>query len=133
MDTTKRTTARRISVWVLIFALILTMLSASFTISAHAENGVMGELGDAAKNATEDIGNAARDAVDDVKDEMSDASDGVTNDSDGVIGNESEEADSDTSMDEGRAIGWLGLVIAIVIAIIAIVLIVILVPRKKKK
>ncbi len=129
MDTSKRMTARRISVWVLIFALVLTTLSASFTISAHAKGGVMGDIGDAAKEATSDVGDAVRDVVDGAMD----TTHGRTNDSDGTIGNEKDEASSDTSMDEGRSIGWIGLVIAIAIAIIAIVLIVILVPRKKKR
>ncbi|MBO5938683.1 MAG: hypothetical protein J6Q82_04200 [Clostridia bacterium] len=129
MDISKRNTARRISVWVLIFALILMTLSASFALTAHAKNGVMGEIGDAAKEATSDVGDAVRDVVD----EAADATDGVANDSDGMIGNEKDEAGSDTATDEGTSIGWIGLVIAIVIVIIAIVLIVILIPRKKKR
>ncbi len=131
MDTSKKTTLGRISVWILVFALILTALSASFTISAHAKNGVVGEMGDAAKDMVEDVGDAAENAVDQVKDEMTDATDGKVNDSDGVIGNEKDEPEAE--MDEGRTIGWLGLVIAIVIVLIAIVLIVILIPRKKKR
>ena len=130
MNTTKRSASRRISVWVLIFALILTTLSSAFSISAHAKNSVVGEIGDAAKEATSDVGDAVKDAADQVTEHKND---GDVKDSDGMIGNEKDEASADTSMDEGRKIGWLGLVIALVIVIIAIVLIVILIPRKKRR
>jgi len=132
MITNKRTTAGRISVWVLVFALIFTTLSASFALTAHAKGGVMSDVGDAAREITSDVGDAARDTAD----KISDTANGTVNDSDGMIGNESDETentDHGGAMDEGTSMGWIGLVIAIVIVLIAIVLIIILVPRKKKR
>ena len=130
--TNKKTTLGRISVWVLVFALILTTLSASFTLTAHAKGGVMSDVGDTAREITDDVGNAVRDTADKIED----TDQGTVNDSDGVIGNEKDEnenTDSSATMDEETSMGWIGLVIAIVIVLIAIVLIVILIPRKKKK
>lgn len=128
----KRTTVGRISVWVLIFALIFTTLSASFAITAQAKGGVMNDVGDTAREITDDVGNAVRDTADKIQD----TDQGTVNDSDGVIGNEKNEmenADPGATMDEETSMGWIGLVIAIVIVLIAIVLIVILIPRKKKR
>ena len=136
MDITKRSASRRISVWVLIFALILTVLSSTFVISAHAKNGVMGEIGDAAKHATNEAGDAIKDTADkvtDKADDMMDKDDGTVDDSDGMIGNESDESGSHATTDEGRTVGWLGLIIALAIVLVAIILIVILSPRKKKR
>lgn len=128
----KRTTVGRISVWVLIFALIFTTLSASFALTAHAKGGVMDDIGDTAREITDDVGNAVRDTADKIED----TDQGTVNDSDGMIGNEKDEmenADGNATMDEETSMGWIGLVIAIVIVLIAIILIVILIPRKKKR
>ena len=128
----KRTTVGRISVWVLVFALLFTTLSASFALTAHAKGGVMSDVGDAAREITDDVGNAVRDTADKIED----TDQGTVNDSDGVIGNEKDETentDGSATMDEETSLGWIGLVIAIVIVLIAIVLIVILIPRKKKR
>ncbi len=137
MDTTKKTTAWRISVWVLIFTLILTTISASFAFSVHATGGAIGEMGDAAKDATNSVGDAVDKVTDDIGNAVEDvkdkAPDGTVNDSDGMIGNENDEAGSNATMDEERTVGWLGLVIALAIIVIAIVLIIILIPRKKRK
>ena len=128
MYSNKKTTAKRISVWVLIFALILTMLSSSFVISAHAKGGAMDDIGRAAREATSDVGDAVSDIVDSTKE----TTNGAVNDTDGMIGNEKDEAGAEAP-DDNRSIGWIGLVIAIVIVLIAIVLIVILIPKKKKR
>ena len=136
MDITKRSASRRISVWVLIFALILTVLSSTFVISAHAKNGVIGEMGDAAKEATNEAGNAIKDTADKVTDKtdnMMNKEDGTADDSDGVIGNEQDESGTHNTANEGRTVGWLGLVIALAIVLIAIILIIILIPKKKKR
>ena len=129
----KKKAFRRISIWTLVFALVLTVCS--FTaLSVRADN-FMGDVRDAASDA----GNAVSEAASDVGHAVSDAldmegSDGTVNDSDGIIGNESEEA---TSMDDSASAmqgrGWIGLVIALVIVIIAVVLIIILMPKKKDK
>ena len=126
----KKKALRRISVWTLIFALLLTVLSASM-LSVHAENF----LGDAAR----DVGDAVSDAGHAVSDAVSDAldmngADGAVNDSDGIIGNESAEAPStdDVAKEDGNS-GWIGLAIAILIVVIAVVLIILLIPKKKDK
>lgn len=122
----KKKALRRISVWTLIFALLLTVLSASM-LSVHAENF----LGDAARDvgdAVSDAGHAVSDALD------MNGADGAVNDSDGIIGNESAEAPStdDVAKEDGNS-GWIGLAIAILIVVIAVVLIILLIPKKKDK
>ena len=126
--TNKKSSARRISVWVLIFALIVTTIAASFALTAHAKGGVMDSVGRGAREAVDDVKNAVSDVVDSTKETTS----GAVNDTDGMIGNEKNEAGAEAP-DDNRSIGWIGLVIAIAIVLIAIVLIVILIPKKKKK
>ncbi|MBQ8332077.1 MAG: hypothetical protein IJX94_06235 [Clostridia bacterium] len=129
----KKKALGRISVWTLIFALLLTILSASM-LSVHAENF----LGDKAREAASDVGDAVSDAGNAVSDAVSDAldmkpSDGAANDGDGIIGNESAEAAStDDVKKEDRNSGWIGVVVAILIVVIVVVLIIILIPKKKK-
>ncbi len=126
MDICKKKHFRRVSVWVLIFSLLITACCASLTLSAHAKNFLdegANDVKDAARNAASDVGSAVSDMGDN-------ASDGAVNDHDGVIGNEGTEAAPE---DNGASAGWLGWAIAIAVVLIIVVLIVILIPKKKER
>jgi len=153
----KRKYNRRISVWTLVFALMICVLGSSLLLPAHAK-GMMGDMGaadrgvadlagdvvrdagdmagdavrgvgDAAGDAVRGAGNAAGDAVDDVMD--MNASEGRVRDSDGKIGNESREGAVDRNESGSRSGAWLGWVIAVVVALIILTMIVILIPKKR--
>ena len=130
----KKRLSRRISVWTLVFTLLLAVFTSALILPARAETfseGVTrtaGEAADDVKNATKDAGDAVKDAVDDMADMDGD---GKVNDTDGIIGNET--AEEDTGDASGMRIGWTGALIAILIAVVIIILIVILVPKKKNK
>lgn len=137
MCTVKRKYTRRISVWVLVFALLLSVLTSSLLLPVHADSW-MNDRGNDARQATEEAGDAVRDAgdatrraVDDMMD--MDAAEGRVRDDDGIIGNEATERSveqADTTEESG---GWLGWVIAVVVALIALVLIVVLIPKKRAR
>ena len=130
----KKRLSRRISVWTLIFSLLLAVFTSALILPARAEmfsEGVTKSASDAADNAGDAIENAG-DAVKNAVDDMADMDgDGRVNDSDGIIGNESREAE--TEENSGMSAGWIGAIIAILIAVVVIVLIVILVPKKKHR
>ena len=144
----KRRAGRRISVWVLVFALMLTFFTSTLIIPASSAN-MSGGIGNAAENIGSDVGEAISDvgdgigeAISDVGDGMSEAmsdmgsenDDGDVNDTDGVIGNADSGADkapeSDGEDDKGNG-GWIALAIAIVVIVAVVVLIVVLIPRRK--
>lgn len=139
MCTAKKKFSRRISVWALVFAMILTAI-ASALIPVKA--APIDDAGRAVSEAVSDVGDGIGEAMSDVGGAMSDivdgsdgVSDGAVSDSDGIIGNESDEAAStdDVKNEDGSTGAWLGIVIAIVIVAIVVVLIVILIPKKKGK
>ena len=153
----KRKYNRRISVWTLVFALMICVLGSSLLLPAQAK-GMMGDMGaagrgvadlagdvvrdagdmagdavrgvgDAAGDAVRGAGNAAGDAVDDVMD--MNASEGRVRDSDGKIGNEPREGAVDRNESGSRSGAWLGWVIAVVVALIILTMIVVLIPKKR--
>lgn len=131
----KKRSARRISVWTLVFALMLSVLSAAMILPAHGEN-FLDDAGDAVRNAADGAGEAISDAGNAVGDAVSDMADGESGrveDSDGIIGNEGSETAAPDSMDEETKSGWIAVVIAIAVIVVAIVLIIVLVPKKKEK
>ena len=106
----KRRSHRRISVWVLVFALMMMFISSTLMLNASASEFTSG-----AKNAADDMGNAAEDigdgvgeAVSEVGDGMGEAmsdiessiDDGKVNDTDGMIGNADSGADKAPSTDK---------------------------------
>jgi L-aminopeptidase/D-esterase-like protein len=112
----------------------MLLFSFSLPVTVHGK----GALGDAARNVTSDVGNAMSDvgnAVSDVLDPNgNETAGGPVNDSDGIIGNEKNESETEVNpTDNEKSMGWIGLVIAILIVLIAVILIVLLVPRKKKR
>ncbi len=123
----KRRLSHRISIWTLIFALLLTVFSTVLILPARAEM-FSDSVTKNASDSVNDAGDAVKDAVDDMADMDGD---GGVNDSDGIIGNESREAD--TSDAPGMSMGWIGAIIAILIAVVVIVLIVFLVPKKRNR
>ncbi len=140
----KRRSARRISVWVLVFALMLTLF-ASMTIPAAAVNmaGGMGEavsdMGNAMGEAAADMGDGIGDAAADITDNISD---GRVNDTDGFIGNQRSGADKDmnggntaesSGASDTRKAGWIALAIAIVVIVAVVVLAIVFIPKKKEE
>ena len=142
----QRKNARRLSVWVLVFSLLVLTALSALTVHAtpfaqNVENGAEQaghSAGEMAKGATDDVGNAARDAADgvgnavrDVTDGSMSSEDGTVADGDGVIGNESDTAADTTTETQGKA-GQIALIVVIVAVVIAIIIIVLLIPKKKK-
>ena len=143
----KRLRGHRISVWVLVFTLLLSFISATLILPASAKNMSVG-IGNAAENigngvgeAVSDIGDGVGEAISDVGEGMSEAisdigSDndgGDVNDTDGMIGNADSGADKapeSNGEDKGKG-GWIALAIAIVVILAVVVLIVLLIPRRK--
>lgn len=132
----KKKSAHRISVWALVFALLLGVGSSCLLLDAHATSW-MDDVGNDARHAADQAGDAVRDAGDAtgraVEDMMDmNVSEGRVLDGDGRIGNEAQE--NTAARDGGStSVGWLGWSIAIVVALVVIVLTIILVPKKKER
>lgn len=144
----KRRAGRRISVWALVFALMLTFITSTLIIPVSANNmsGGMGRatenIGSGIDEAISDVGDGMGEAMSDVGEDMSEAisdigsgnDNGDVNDTDGMIGNADSGADktpeSDGEDDNGNG-GWIALAIAIVVIVAVVVLIVVLIPRRK--
>ena len=134
MELLAKKKSQRISVWLLIFAMVFTIVSTSLILPAHAENflgnaregGAMSDVGE----AISDVGEGMSEAVSDLGD-MGDAEDGKVSDSDGFIGNE--ESETDGAKEERGGMGWLALVITLVVVLIVIVLIILLIPKKRDR
>lgn len=139
MELLQKKKSGRISVWLLVFALIFSVLSASLILPTHAA-GMMDNAGRSIGEAVSDVGEGVGEAVSDVGEGVSealsdmgmgDATDGAVSDGDGVIGNEgSETVDGN---EESTRIGWLGIIIALIVVLIVIILIVLLIPKKKDR
>lgn len=154
MLTLKKKPTRRLSVWVIVFAVMLCTLTGVFALGAnaamtsdhnqtkmHSNVDHAGDLVNGAENAADnakdlvkDTGNAVKDAGEKVKNNvermLDDASDGRVTDRDGWIGN-NDGGKSVMEMADG-SMGWLAWVIAVIVAILAIVLSIILIPKKKE-
>ena len=157
MVTNRKQCARRISVWLLIFSLLILTATAAFPVHAMPMNHGVGEAArdvgngakDIARDAANGVGDAARDAANGAKDIVRDATNGVGNavrdaadnvkngeggqvsDGDGVIGNESNAA-ADATTDTQSRVGQVALIVVIVAVVIAVIMIVLLIPKKKK-
>lgn len=138
MDLCNKKTAKRISVWTLVFTVALVLTMTCFTISAQGKSfmdrtgDAISDVGNGVGNAVSDVGDALSDVgsgMGDAMSDMADGTDGAVKDSDGIIGNETETAAPE---DEGMP-GWLGIVIALAIVGAVILLIVILIPKKKDR
>lgn len=118
---------KRISVWLIVFALITLVLTAAFPISARADN-FMDDAKNAADSLGEGIGNAAEDIADgagDAAGEMTDnIEDGIADDSDGFIEDSGES-------DNNKSAGWIALAVAAVVVLAIVILIIVFIPKKK--
>lgn len=137
MCSIKKKATNRISVWVIVFALLLGLGSSYLLLDAHAATW-MDEAENDTRHAADQVGDAVRDAGDAtgraVEDMMDmNVSEGRVRDGDGRIGNESEEMTVEQGRGTASSVGWLGWSIAIVVAITVIALTVILVPKKKER
>lgn len=147
MLTLKKKSTRRISIWAIVFAVMLCMLTSTLTLGAnaatvfdHNQSGMQkaadhaGDLVQDAGDAVKDAGNAVNNAAEKVKDNvermLDDASDGRVTDRDGWIGNN--DGGKSVMEQADGSMGWLAWVIAVVVAILAIVLAIILIPKKKE-
>ena len=145
MSMCQKRAARRLSVWLLIFSILV--LTAAATLPTHAtpaKDNAGGIVRDA-ENAGNAVGDVARDAADGARDIVKDAADGVRDaadgmrngeggkvtDGDGVIGNEANNAADATTGTQNR-VGQIALIVVIVAVVIAIIIIVLLIPKKRK-
>ena len=132
MTAIQRKRVRRLSVWTLIFSILLltcfACLPAHGAILDDVKQGAQ-KSADAVENAANDakngVENAARDAADGME-----KSDGTVRDGDGMIGNEANEEAPRRGMEK---LGQVALLILIAAVIIAIIMIVSLVPKRKNK
>ena len=147
----KRRSGRRISVWVLVFTLMLAFISSTLLLPISAAKNSSGlskganDMGEALGEAAEDMGSGIGEAVSDIGDGVGEAisdvadsdDDGKVNDTDGMIGNADSGADKEPTTDKGDENGdknnggWIALAIAIVVIVAVVVLIVVLIPRRK--
>ncbi|MBE6549537.1 MAG: hypothetical protein E7670_03820 [Ruminococcaceae bacterium] len=133
----KRKAKRRLSVWGLIFVVLLTAVTQTLILPCSAN------IVDGARNAGEEIGgkvsDAARDGenkveevITDAESKLNDMSDGKVEDSEGIIGN---ETNNDTSANDGKMskVGQIALIVLAVAAIIAVIIIVTIMSHRRKK
>ena len=80
-------------------------------------------------DAVSDVGDAVSDAVSD----MMNPENGTVSDSDGIIGDESEEATASLPSDDGTSIsmGWIAVLIALAVVAVIVLAIVFWVPRRR--
>ena len=143
----KRRSKRRIKLLGLAFALLIFAIAQTIVLPCSAN------IIDRAKNKSEEIGtnvsDMARDAenkvdeivtdveskadeiMTDAESKLNDASDGKVEDSDGLIGNESENTPE--KINGMGKVGQVSLIVLAVAAVIAVIIIITLASRKKNK
>ena len=126
--------ARRISVWGIIFIVLLAALGqAALPCSAKIIDGArnaVSDAGDKISEAASDIESKADEMMSDVESKLDDASDGKVEDSDGLIGNDETAAPEKAGMGK---VGQVALIVLAVAAIITVIIIITLVSHKNKK
>jgi hypothetical protein len=93
MYISKRRSKRRLSVWGLIFAVLLTVIMQTLMLpcSANIIDGVRNgaeDAGGAVSDIVQDAESKAEELITDAESKLDDASDGKVEDSDGIIGDE---------------------------------------------
>ena len=132
MTAIQRKRVRRLSVWTLIFSILL--LTCIPCLPVHG--AVLDDVKQGAQKTADAVGNAANDAKNGVEKAVGDASDGMqksdgtVQDGDGMIGNEANEEAPGRGMEK---LGKVALLVLIAAVIIAIIMIVSLVPKRKNK
>ena len=133
-----RRSKRRISVWGLVFAVLLTVIMQTLMIpcSANIIDGVRNageEIGDKVSDMARDAESKGEELITDAESKLEDSSDGKVEDSDGLIGNET-QSNTDTNENGGMGkVGQIALIVLAVAAIIAVIVIITVVSRKKKE
>ena len=133
-----RRSKRRISVWGLVFAVLLTVIMQTLMIpcSANIIDGVRNageEIGDKVSDMARDAESKGEELITDAESKLEDSSDGKVEDSDGLIGNETQSS-TDTNENGGMGkVGQIALIVLAVAAIIAVIVIITVVSRKKKE
>ena len=133
-----RRSKRRISVWGLVFAVLLTVIMQTLMIpcSANIIDGVRNageEIGDKVSDMAHDAESKGEELITDAESKLEDSSDGKVEDSDGLIGNET-QSNTDTNENGGMGkVGQIALIVLAVAAIIAVIVIITVVSRKKKE
>ena len=136
---------RRISVWGLIFAVLLVIIgyTLAFPCSAKIIDGAKNAVSDAGDKVSEAVSDAgdkiseaasdaeskAEEIVTDAESKLDDASDGKVEDSDGIIGNETNANDTKGMSKAGQA----ALIVLAVAAVITVIIIITLTTRKKNR
>ena len=132
MTAIQRKRVRRLSVWTLIFSILL--LTCIPCLPVHG--AVLDDVTNGAKKATDAVGTTLNDAKNGVENAARDAadgmekSDGTVRDGDGMIGNEANEETPRRGMEK---LGQVALLILIAAVIIAIIMIVVLIPKRKNR
>lgn len=134
----KRRTKRRLSVWGLIFAVLLTVIMQTLMLpcSANIIDGVRNtgeEVGGKVSDMARDAESKAEEIITDAESKLEDASDGKVEDSDGLIGNETGNAEGSGENGGMGKVGQIALIVLAVAAIIAVIVIITVVSRKKKE
>ena len=120
----QRKRSRRKFLRALVFAAFLCL---SLCLSAAAS-----PIEDAASAVSESVSDAG-DALSEAVSDMLEGENGQVSDSDGIIGNESEEA-TDPTVTENESkgmMGWVAVLIAIAVVAVIVLAIVFLVPRRR--
>lgn len=132
----KRKAKRRISVWGLVFLVLFTAITQTLMIPCSAN------IMDGARNAGEEIGGKVSDAaregenkvgeiITEAESKLNDVSDGKVEDSEGIIGNETNNS-TETNGKMGK-VGQIALIVLAVAAIIAVIIIVTIMSHRRKK
>ena len=134
----KRRSKRRISVWGLILAVLLTVIMQTLMLpcSANIIDGVRNageEIGGKVSDMARDAESKAEEIITDAESKLDDASDGKVEDSDGLIGNETGNAEGSGENSGMGKVGQIALIVLAVAAIIAVIVIITVVSRKKKE
>lgn len=117
--------SRRYAIRALIFAILLCLsVPLLLPVSASPIGDAVSDVGD----AISDVGGALSDATSD----MLKPENGTVNDSDGVMGNQSEEAtDTAPVEDEESSMGWIAALIAIAVVAVIVILIAVFMPKRR--
>jgi hypothetical protein len=136
MYISKRRSKRRLSVWGLIFAVLLTVIMQTLMLpcSANIIDGVRNgaeDAGGAVSDIVQDAESKAEELITDAESKLDDASDGKVEDSDGIIGNETSAETAVPNNNMGKA-GQVALIVLAVAAIIAVIIIVTIMTHRRK-
>ena len=129
----KKAWGRRISVWLLVFAIVLVAVS-TLSLPAHASNfsdglgNAVSDIADGAGNAADDMAQGLGNAAEDMSGSVDD---GIADDRDGFIEERDAKEDMSNDTEKNTKAGWIAVAIALSVVSAVVILIVVLVPKKK--